>query len=145
MGVSGQRHAKPRFTPGKRTPGTHCTGGWVGPRAGMDTEARGKILSLLPGIEPRSSGSPARSQTLSYPAQIASGSTEIFPVKHGGIKCFTMATGSAACCYYRSSKLKSSHSSHALQAVNIECWDRGFESRSRNGCRKSKVSDDGIS
>jgi hypothetical protein len=30
---------RPRFTPG-----THCTGGWVGPRAGLDTEARGKIL-----------------------------------------------------------------------------------------------------
>jgi hypothetical protein len=24
-----------RFTPGK-DPGTHCTGGWVGPRAGLD-------------------------------------------------------------------------------------------------------------
>jgi hypothetical protein len=34
------------FTPGERTPGTHCTGGWVGPRAGLDTEARGKILCL---------------------------------------------------------------------------------------------------
>jgi hypothetical protein len=22
---------RPRFTPGERTPGTHCTGGWVGP------------------------------------------------------------------------------------------------------------------
>jgi hypothetical protein len=32
------------FTPGERTPGTHCTGGWVGPRAGLDTEATGKIL-----------------------------------------------------------------------------------------------------
>jgi hypothetical protein len=59
-----------RFTPGERTPGTHCTGGWVGPRAGLDTEVRGKILSPLPGIEPLSSGRPARSQTLywlSYP------------------------------------------------------------------------------
>jgi hypothetical protein len=28
------------FTPGERTPGTHCTGGWVGPRAVLDTEAR---------------------------------------------------------------------------------------------------------
>jgi hypothetical protein len=67
MGVSGQR---PRFTPGERTPGTHCTGGWVGPRAGLDTEATEKILSSLPGIEPRSPGRPARSQTpywLSYP------------------------------------------------------------------------------
>jgi hypothetical protein len=43
----------------------------VGPRASLDTEARGKILSTLPGIEPRSSGRPDRSQTLhplSYPA-----------------------------------------------------------------------------
>jgi hypothetical protein len=36
--------ARPRFTPGDRTSGTHWTGGWVGPRAGLDTEARGKIL-----------------------------------------------------------------------------------------------------
>jgi hypothetical protein len=62
---------RPRFSLGERTPGTHCTGGWVGPRAGLDNEARGKILSPLPGIEPRSPGRPARSQTLyclSYPA-----------------------------------------------------------------------------
>jgi hypothetical protein len=51
-------------TPGERTPGTHCTGDWVGLRAGLDTEARGKILSTLSGIEPRSPGRPARSQTL---------------------------------------------------------------------------------
>jgi hypothetical protein len=50
--------------PGERTPGTHCTGGWVGSRVGLDTEARGKILSPLPGIEPRSPGRAARSQTL---------------------------------------------------------------------------------
>jgi hypothetical protein len=36
----------------------------VGPRAGLDTEVRGKILSPLLGIEPRSPGRPARSQTL---------------------------------------------------------------------------------
>jgi hypothetical protein len=54
----------PRFRPGERVSGTHCTGGWVGPRAGLDTEATGKILSPLPGIEPRSPGRPARSQTL---------------------------------------------------------------------------------
>jgi hypothetical protein len=55
---------RPRFSPGERTPGTHYTGGWVGPRAGLDTGARGKILSPLPGIEPRSPTRPARSQTL---------------------------------------------------------------------------------
>jgi hypothetical protein len=62
---------RPHFTPEERTPGTHCTGGWVGPRAGLDTEVRGKILLPLPGIEPLSPGRPARSQTLyclSYPA-----------------------------------------------------------------------------
>jgi hypothetical protein len=31
MGVSGQRHAPAALCPGERTPGTHCTGGWVGP------------------------------------------------------------------------------------------------------------------
>jgi hypothetical protein len=49
------------LAPGKST---HGTGGWVGPRAGLDTGARGKILSSLPGIEPRSPGRPARNQTL---------------------------------------------------------------------------------
>jgi hypothetical protein len=60
--------------PEERTPGTHCTGGWVGPRAGLDTENRGKILSPLPGIEPRSPGRPAHSQLLywlSYPGSLS--------------------------------------------------------------------------
>jgi hypothetical protein len=42
------------FTPGERTPGTRCTGGWVGPRAGLDTEARGKILCPRRGSNPDS-------------------------------------------------------------------------------------------
>jgi hypothetical protein len=40
------------FTPGERTPGTHCTGGWVGLRAGLDTEDRGKILCPCRGSNP---------------------------------------------------------------------------------------------
>jgi hypothetical protein len=69
-GVSGHRHSPAALYPRRKAPGTHCTGGWVGPRAGLDTEATRKILSLLPGIQPRSPGRPARSQTLyclSYP------------------------------------------------------------------------------
>jgi hypothetical protein len=54
----------PSFRAGKKTPGTRWTGGWVGPRAGLDTEARGKILLRLPGIEPRLPDRPACSQTL---------------------------------------------------------------------------------
>jgi hypothetical protein len=60
-----------RSSPGETTPVTHCTRGWVVPRAGLDTEARGEIISPLPAIEPWSPGHPARSQTLywlSYPA-----------------------------------------------------------------------------
>jgi hypothetical protein len=38
-GVSGQRHAPAALYPQGMT---HCTGGWVGPRAGLDTEARKK-------------------------------------------------------------------------------------------------------
>jgi hypothetical protein len=52
---------RPRFTSGERTPGTHCAGGWMGPRTGLDAEARGKILCLCQGSNP---DRPARSQTL---------------------------------------------------------------------------------
>jgi hypothetical protein len=34
-GVRGQRHTPAARYPRER-PGTHCTGGWVGPRAGLD-------------------------------------------------------------------------------------------------------------
>jgi len=35
MGVCGQRHAPAALNLGDK-PGTHCIGGWVGPRAGLD-------------------------------------------------------------------------------------------------------------
>jgi hypothetical protein len=56
--------SRPGNTPGERTHFTHCTEGWVGPRTGLDTQAIGKNSLPLPGIEPRSPGLPARSQTL---------------------------------------------------------------------------------
>jgi hypothetical protein len=40
------------FTPGERAPGTHWTGGWVKPRAGLDALEKRKFLALL-GLEPR--------------------------------------------------------------------------------------------
>jgi hypothetical protein len=70
MGVNGQSHVPAALCPGERTPGTHFTGGWVGHRAGLDTEVRGKILCPCRGSNPRSSGRPVGSQTLywlSYP------------------------------------------------------------------------------
>jgi hypothetical protein len=41
--VSVQRYAPAALYPQEMTPGTHWTGGWVGLRAGLDTEARGKF------------------------------------------------------------------------------------------------------
>jgi hypothetical protein len=38
--------------PGESTPGTHCTGGWVSLRAGLDTEVRGKIFCPCQGSNP---------------------------------------------------------------------------------------------
>ena len=65
-GVRGQRHALAALYPRER-PGTHCTGGWVGPRT-VWTGAE----NLAPtGI--RSPDRPAHSQSLyqlRYPARI---------------------------------------------------------------------------
>jgi hypothetical protein len=58
-----------RFTPGERVPGTRWIGGRVGSRAGLDDMEKGKFLTLT-GLELRSFGRPARSQSLyrlSYP------------------------------------------------------------------------------
>jgi hypothetical protein len=52
---------RPRFTPGERTPDTHWIEGWVGPRAGLDAEARRKILCPCRGSNP---DRPARTPTL---------------------------------------------------------------------------------
>jgi hypothetical protein len=41
-----------RFTPREKAPGTQWTGGWVGPRAGLDTLSKRKLPSPRPGYEP---------------------------------------------------------------------------------------------
>jgi hypothetical protein len=52
MGVSGQHHVQAALYPGERNPSTHWTGGWVDPTAGLDAEARRKILCLCRGLNP---------------------------------------------------------------------------------------------
>jgi hypothetical protein len=52
MGVSGHRHAPVTLYPGEWIPDTHWIGGWVDLRAGLETEARGKILCLCWGSNP---------------------------------------------------------------------------------------------
>ena len=49
-GGEGSRHAPSALYPWEK-PGTHCTGGWVGPRAGLDR--CGKSRPPPPGFEPR--------------------------------------------------------------------------------------------
>jgi hypothetical protein len=51
------------LTPGKGPP-VPIVQRLGGTRSGLDTEARGKILPPLPGIDRRSHGRPVRSQTL---------------------------------------------------------------------------------
>jgi hypothetical protein len=51
-----------RFNPWERAPGTHWIG-WVDARAGLDDVEKRKLLTL-PGLELRSLGRPARSQSL---------------------------------------------------------------------------------
>jgi hypothetical protein len=60
--MSGQLHAPAALPPGKN-PGTHCIGGWVDSRAGLDDLKKWKFLTL-PGLEPRPLRRPARSQSL---------------------------------------------------------------------------------
>jgi hypothetical protein len=61
MGVSGQRNTPATFYPMEGNPGKHCVGGWVGPRAGLDAEARSKTFCPCRRSNP---SHPVRSQTL---------------------------------------------------------------------------------
>jgi hypothetical protein len=52
--VGGWSASRPgRFTPGERAPGTHWIGGWVGPRAGLDTIVKRKIFGPCQESNPR--------------------------------------------------------------------------------------------
>jgi hypothetical protein len=61
MGMSGQRHALAALQPLRKDPGICWIGGWVGLRAGLDTEARWKVLCLC---RESNSGRQMLSQTL---------------------------------------------------------------------------------
>jgi hypothetical protein len=71
--VSGQFHA-PATTRREGAPGAHWIEGWVDPRAGLDDVEKKKFLPL-PGLEIRSLGRRARSQSLyrlRYPSCVVS-------------------------------------------------------------------------
>jgi len=60
MGMGCQRHAPASVL--RECPGTHCTGGWVGPRASMDRYGEIQFVAT-PGVEPRGPSSPWRVAT----------------------------------------------------------------------------------
>jgi hypothetical protein len=47
MQVSGQLHAPAALPPGKRVPGTHWIGGWVGPRTAQDDAEKRKVKTVI--------------------------------------------------------------------------------------------------
>jgi hypothetical protein len=53
MEVSGQLHAPAALSPRERAPRTHWIGGWVGPRAVLDTVVKRKISSSRRESNPR--------------------------------------------------------------------------------------------
>ena len=102
--MSGQQHVPAAFYP-QEGPVTHFTGGWVGPRAGLD----GRKISSLPGFHPEPSSPSQSLYQLSYPA-------------HDAVQSYTQ-------------KLKNSDASngHAARTQfppllrnhsGVMCWDR---------------------
>jgi hypothetical protein len=55
MELSGQLQAPAASPPRERDPGTHWIGGWVGPRAVLDTAVKRKIPSPRRESNPRTS------------------------------------------------------------------------------------------
>jgi hypothetical protein len=68
MEVGGQFHDPAALSPRETNPVTHCIGGWVGPRAGLDIVK--KSILFLPEIEPQILGRSARS-LVDIPSEIA--------------------------------------------------------------------------
>jgi hypothetical protein len=66
MKVAGQGRAPPTLSPGK-SPGTHFTGGWLGPRVILDECGEDKCLLLTPEFEPPTVAIPT---TLSWPVPL---------------------------------------------------------------------------
>jgi hypothetical protein len=50
MEVHGKLHVPSDLPSGKEPPGSHCIGGWVDPRRGLDAVEKLKFLTL-PGLE----------------------------------------------------------------------------------------------
>ena len=72
--MSGQQHAPAALYPRERY-GTHCTGGWVGPRASLD----GRKISSPPGFDPGPSSPQSVAIPTELPGPLTSGHTFDIP------------------------------------------------------------------
>ena len=70
VGVSGQQHAPAALYP-RETPGTHCTGGWVDPRADLD----GWKISSPQGFD----SGPSNSWSIATPTELPGPQRERVP------------------------------------------------------------------
>ena len=71
--MGGQRHTPAALPPGEK-PGTHCIGGWVGPRAGLDGYGKSRPTGI------RSPDRPARSELLCRLCGPAPTAVSYFPI-----------------------------------------------------------------
>ena len=67
MGM-GDRHHSPAALPPEKRPRTHCTGGWVGPKTGLDGYGKSRLPA---GFDPRTALRVAsRSTDYAIPARL---------------------------------------------------------------------------
>jgi len=93
MRVGGQRHVPAALHPGKR-PGTHCIGGWVGPRAGLDECGKSRSTVIQSPDRPVRSVSLSR---LSYPGPL--GITQLTNNIHRTVIPFLLTIGHISLLY----------------------------------------------
>ena len=111
MGVGSQRHS-PAALPRGRRPGTHCIGGWMGPRAGLD--GCGKTR---PPTGIRSPDRPARSESL-YRLSCPGPCSAYMIWRVGGIFESTWHAGSSSYVPFTNCPPKDIHK----QTAESSCW-----------------------
>jgi len=119
--VRSQRHAPAALYPRERL-GTHCTGGWVGPRAGLDRCGKSSPTGIRSPDRPTSSLSIYR---LSYPGLIQNGEKNSDVLIPGKLCVFFLAKSNfrLRCCWQRQwcKSWKPSRWIHTLFSKQPEC------------------------
>jgi hypothetical protein len=97
----------------RERPGTHCTGGWVGPRAGLD------VCEKFVPTEIRSPDRPARSQSLyrlSYPGPFGKCTNFLLAFTDRGFRCLSFQRGVSLLDWTRISRRSRYENGYTVQA-----------------------------